>query len=368
MARKKKVKEKRGPCIGVTCAAVHRQLQLLPTVPSPGTCAARSTTTAAASAAAAAAAAVTAIAIVLRMVLLLRDCASADTGQNRPPPVPQLAQPPDYIIDQLGDLITNESNGADQLVRSMLRAGPAHSRGRWLKSDDESAAKPQPAQKRNVLFIAVDDLRFELGSAGGPGVAGPGCSLLEGRPCAGMHTPNFDDLAARSTVFDKNYVQQAVCSCSRTSLLTSRRPDATRVWDLFSYWRDVSGNFTSAPQWFREQGFRTIGLGKVFHPGHASGLNVSTGRLGDDMGAGPGSRSWSDPYFHAPNRDYWETPNRSWVAVTPEDEARHPLPDSQLAAHAETTLRQLRLDQLNNTKVAPFFLAVGFHKPHVSRQ
>ena len=131
----------------------------------------------------------------------------------------------------------------------------------WLKTDDSSSTTEQ----RNVLFIAVDDLRFELGSAGGPGVAGPGCSLLEGGPCTGMHTPNFDELAARSTVFDKNYVQHAVCSCSRTSLLTSRRPDATRVWDLYSYWRDGSGNFTSMPQWFREQGFRTIGLGKVCH-------------------------------------------------------------------------------------------------------
>ena len=54
------------------------------------------------------------------------------------------------------------------------------------------------------------------------------------------------------------------------------------------------------------------------------------------------------------------------MAVTPEDEAQHPLPDSQLAAHAETTLKQLRLEQWSNTKaVAKFFLAVGFHKPHV---
>ena len=52
------------------------------------------------------------------------------------------------------------------------------------------------------------------------------------------------------------YAQQAVCGPSRTSFLTSRKPDTTRLYDFGSYWRRKAGNFTSLPQYFREQGYR----------------------------------------------------------------------------------------------------------------
>jgi iduronate 2-sulfatase len=232
-----------------------------------------------------------------------------------------------------------------------------------------ATAGVQQQLRLNVLFMAIDDLRFQL-RASGPGVAGPGsCSLLQGGACNGMVTPNFDALANISTVFTKNYVQHAVCSCSRTSLLTSRRPDATRVWDLYSYWRDVSGNYTSIHQWFREQGYHSVGGGKVYHPGHASGFNASLGRGGDDMGAGAGARSWSEAYYHAPNLDYWSSSNgstgrfragASWAAVPPEVEAVHPLPDSQVAANAVATLKRFAASGLGTAGNTPFFLAVGF--------
>ena len=70
------------------------------------------------------------------------------------------------------------------------------------------------AAKPNVLFIAVDDMRPELGCYGNKIVK----------------TPNMDRLAARGIVFNHAYCQQAVCSPSRTSLMTGRRPDATKVW------------------------------------------------------------------------------------------------------------------------------------------
>jgi len=82
-------------------------------------------------------------------------------------------------------------------------------------------------------FFAVDDLRYQLGTEG-PGVEGPGCPLVEGGGCAKMVTPNVDALAKESLLLEKNYVQQAVCSPTRTSLLTGRRPDATQVWDLYT--------------------------------------------------------------------------------------------------------------------------------------
>ena len=72
------------------------------------------------------------------------------------------------------------------------------------------------AEKPNVLFIAVDDLRPELGCYGNTIVK----------------TPNIDRIAARGIVFNKAYCQQAVCSPSRTAIMTGLRPDTTKVWDL----------------------------------------------------------------------------------------------------------------------------------------
>ena len=64
--------------------------------------------------------------------------------------------------------------------------------------------------------------------------------------------------------------QQALCGPSRTSFLTGRRPESTRVFDLNTYWRDVAGNFTTLPQYFKRHGYFTQGVGKIFHPGDLS--------------------------------------------------------------------------------------------------
>jgi len=214
------------------------------------------------------------------------------------------------------------------------------------------AAKPN----LNVLFFAVDDLRPELGCYGPDGVPGTHAPPLK--------TPNFDSLANRSLLLKKNYVQQAVCSPTRTSLLTSRRPDRTKVFDLYSYWRNVSTNFTSIPQYFLEKDYYTVGMGKIYHPGTASGAQK---HMADDTCC-----SWTnDDYYHSPESGYWGgtsgTGQRykagySWVAVPPSIEAKHPLPDTQIAERAVMVLQNMSsvLDEGQN-----FFLAVGFHKPHL---
>ena len=106
-----------------------------------------------------------------------------------------------------------------------------------------------------------------------------------------MVTPHVDALASESLLLEKNYVQQAVCSPTRTSLLTGRRPDTTQVWDLYtsalpyppppkasprrclarrvrppalirvtcSYFRDLGHNYTTIPEFFRLQGYETVG-------------------------------------------------------------------------------------------------------------
>ena len=94
-------------------------------------------------------------------------------------------------------------------------------------------------KKPNVLFIAVDDLRPELSCYGN----------------AVIKTPNFDRLAKRGMVFNRAYCQQAVCSPSRTSLMTGKRPDATRVWDLETHFRDALPNAVTVGQFFKNNGY-----------------------------------------------------------------------------------------------------------------
>src|SRR5947208_6108320 len=113
-------------------------------------------------------------------------------------------------------------------------------------------AAAQPAGKLNVLFVAVDDLRPALACAGDPHA----------------RTPNIDKLAARGTVFTRAYCQQAVCSPSRSSLLTGRRPDSTRVYDLVTHFRTALPDVVTLPQHFKRNGYYTHGIGKIYHGGY----------------------------------------------------------------------------------------------------
>ncbi|KAK6175679.1 hypothetical protein SNE40_014081 [Patella caerulea] len=192
-------------------------------------------------------------------------------------------------------------------------------------------AEPQ----KNVLFLVVDDLRPEL-------------SAFKGDQTI-VISPNIDQLAAKSLVLKSAYVQQSICGPSRTSLLTGRRPDTTLVYDLNTYWRTAGGDFTTIPQYFKENGYRTAGLGKLFHPGYEASRN-------DDP------ISWTDAYYHPPDKKFWAT-DESWKAVTEAEYQANPLPDTQIADEAISRLNDMVSDALDGTQ--PFFLSVGFHKPHL---
>mgnify|MGYP006234999387 CR=1 FL=1 len=106
----------------------------------------------------------------------------------------------------------------------------------------------QAKEKMNILFIAVDDLKPSIGSFGDEFAV----------------TPNIDELSKSSTVFLNNHTQQAVCGPSRASLLTGLRPDKTRVWDLKTRMRDMNPDILTIPQYFKQNGYQTIGIGKIF--------------------------------------------------------------------------------------------------------
>ena len=100
------------------------------------------------------------------------------------------------------------------------------------------AADAAPS-KPNVLFIVVDDLRPELGCYGRDYIK----------------SPNIDRLAQAGMVFNRAYCQQAVCSPSRSSLMTGTRPDTTKVWDLVTHFRDALPDVVTLGQCFRQNGY-----------------------------------------------------------------------------------------------------------------
>ena len=116
------------------------------------------------------------------------------------------------------------------------------------------------AAANDVLMIAVDDLRPQLACTDVPGTVRPT-----------MHTPHICGFANDSLVLLRSQVAMATCSPSRTALLTGRHATTTHVWDLFTYFRNATGNFTTLPQFFKERGYSTHGMGKIYHPGGASG-------------------------------------------------------------------------------------------------
>lgn len=197
------------------------------------------------------------------------------------------------------------------------------------------------AERSNVLFVVADDLRTSLGCYGD--------TLAK--------SPNIDQLASKSQSFLNAYAQQAVCAPSRTSMLTSRRPDTTRLYDFNSYWRVHSGNYTTLPQHFKSEGYYTMSVGKVFHPGIASNHT-------DDY-----PYSWSIPAYH-PFSFRFEKQKvckgedgqlhaNLLCAVNVTEQPGGTLPD------LETTDEAVRLLKSRARNGDPFFLAVGFHKPHI---
>ncbi|ELU17425.1 hypothetical protein CAPTEDRAFT_207092 [Capitella teleta] len=194
-------------------------------------------------------------------------------------------------------------------------------------------------QRKNVLLIIVDDLRPELGVY----------QDESNQFFKDIHTPNMDQLASRSFVAKRAYVQQAICSPSRASFLTGRRPDTTKTYGVPENYRELGGNFTSLPQYFKENGYITAGFGKVFH-------HAAKSRDIDEP-------SWTEPFFKPPFKGNWAT-KQSWSLATKERREKEPLADESSASAAIDTLNRLAPGAKNGSQ--PFMMVLGFEKPHLS--
>lgn len=218
----------------------------------------------------------------------------------------------------------------------------------------------QAAEKFNVLFVAVDDLRPELGCYGN--------QIIK--------TPNIDRLAARSLLFERAYCAQAVCSPSRTAIMTGLRPDTTKVWDLNTHFRAAVPDCITLPQRFKAEGWRCEALGKIYHPGFEDGLSWSVPHWypgGRTVDTDP--NDWSKKIIVAPNSRSSaskpaagkSSPNQSQNAATGNkgpafeisDKTDEELNDGATANEAVARLATLK------SQGQPFFLAVGFLKPHL---
>lgn len=199
------------------------------------------------------------------------------------------------------------------------------------------AAAAAAPEKPNVLFIAADDLRNDLGCYGDPLVK----------------SPNLDRLAGRAVVFDRAYCQQALCNPSRASLLTGKRPDTLRIWDLPTHFRANDPNAITLPQHFKNHGYFTRNIGKVFH-------NWIHEIQGDpDSWSVPALYHFNNHGSDKPQVDGELPPNH---ASDPKCECRD-VPDEayfdgRIAGLAIEALREMRRNS------QPFFFALGFWKPH----
>lgn len=194
------------------------------------------------------------------------------------------------------------------------------------------------AEKRpNVLFIAIDDLRPALGCYGDP-VA---------------RTPNIDRLADRGTLFRRAYCQQAVCSPSRLSLMTGRRPDTIRVWDLNTHFRKTLPDAVTLPQYFKGRGYHCRSIGKIYHGGGAPSK--------DDP-------SWSEDPLYDNVREahlrYATVQNLKGGGLKRGAAEAADVPDG---TYIDGIVCEAALEALKKLKKRnqPFFLAVGFRKPHL---
>jgi len=204
----------------------------------------------------------------------------------------------------------------------------------FAETSDELIEEQVPKKKYNILFIGADDLRMNIG------VYGDNKAV----------TPNIDALAGEGVTFTKAYVQFASCNASRASMLTGMYPDSIKVWRLNTHFRKMAPDVVTLPQHFKNNGYHTESIGKVYH----NYANIRD------------SKSWSVParldqesHFD----DYvLETSikkgDKKGIAVESPQYSGDEYVDDKITSDTIATLKKLK----NSNK--PFFLGVGFMKPH----
>jgi len=208
------------------------------------------------------------------------------------------------------------------------------------------------AARPNVLLLAVDDLKPALGTYGDTLAI----------------SPNIDRLAARGLRFDRAYCNQAVCAPSRNNLMLGSRSTSLGIYGLSQNFRTAVPNAVTMPQHFMQHGYRTEAIGKIFHTGHGNtddeaSWNVPTQKdkvveYLDPRNSANGQLTREEAFFT--NQKLGEIrslPRGAAIEITD-------VPDN---AYADGRIADEGIKRLRAAKERgqPFFLALGFVKPHL---
>lgn len=212
----------------------------------------------------------------------------------------------------------------------------------------EASDASRPGGRPNVLFIVVDDLRPELG-------------------CYGhrmIKSPNIDRLAADGATFTRAYCQQAVCAPSRMSVLSGLRPDSFGVYNLATPFRDVRPDTITLPQHFKQNGYTTLSISKVYHHGTDDPQGwTQKPRSAGGMYANPDTLAWQKArHEEALAKGLKDMALRNYSRGPATEEADVPDNAYHDGAAADTAIASLQALKRDGT---PFFMALGLVKPHL---
>ena len=210
-----------------------------------------------------------------------------------------------------------------------------------------AALQPVLAQaqekKNNVLFVTVDDLNTQLGCYGNKIV----------------QSPHIDGLAARGIRFDRAYCQYPICNPTRSSVFTGMRPDTTGVYDNYTDFRDKLPDAVTLPHLFKDNGYTVLKYGKTFH-----------GKYGD-------KDAWSKWSPKTPFRPTAKPVSRDHADIKgitdPKEIKRRKAEwmycwkasDNPDELHADGRYARMTVRAMEELKEKPFFISLGFAKPHV---
>lgn len=204
-----------------------------------------------------------------------------------------------------------------------------------LENAEENSSEKTPP---NILFIAVDDLRPELGAYGAKHIK----------------SPSIDALAAQSLLFERAYCNIPVCGASRASLLSGVRPGRHRFIGYSTYMDKDYPGVTSLPMHFKNNGYNTISNGKIYH------------HKDDDK------KAWDEVWSPAPRtpnswRDYYLQENIDREIKGEKRGMPYEKADVADTVYFDGRIAEKSMDDLKKLKAQnkPFFLAVGFLKPHL---
>jgi arylsulfatase A-like enzyme len=222
------------------------------------------------------------------------------------------------------------------------------------------ATEVEPEERPNILFVIVDDLRPELGCYGNKEIK----------------TPNIDRLAREGLVFTQAYSQAAACAPSRASAMLGMRPDTTRVWSLGEKFREINPAAVTIPQHFSKFGYHTVSMGKIFH-------NHMPDRVSfDEPDLRPAAYNTPELIDRDPESFYHDEAIQEEHARVREQRLENnpnayaggwaygratesfDAPDNVFYDGAQTELALETMKRLRN-KDQPFFLALGYYRPHL---